>query len=311
MNRYRPQILLVSDEPEQTLALWQSLTNAREASMQVDVVSSLAQTAAHLAAAPVQGVVLDLQLPDSQGLPTLQRVRAVAGTTPVIVIAPDVTVALREAALAAGAEEVYDKRDIHSGLVSHSVLYVMERHRERQQRARLQMLLEAAPAAVLIADMTGAVRYANPAAQALFGHPEAAPGGEPIDFFAPLDEPARVLVSHGLHSLHCEVRLAAVEWEGQAARLASIKPLGEDAVIGKPVASGRQASSLPVSANTADAERPQEQVLAALSQQIRWQMHAISGLRGEQEFTGLSPLRSCYRQLMQSPPQDALFAVQA
>ncbi len=296
MTRHNLRILLVYHQPAEAMALWQSLTESRQARVQVDVVPSLAQATAHLAARPVQAVVLELNLPDSRGLATLHAVRAWASDTPIIVVAEGATAALREAALAAGAEEVYDRHDVNSGLVSHSVLYVMERHRQRQQHARLQLLLETVPEAVVVADTTGCVRFANPAAQTLFGHPDAAPVGEWIDFSAPLDVAAEVLVCQGLHTLRCEVRLAAVEWDGVEARLASVRPLGHQPDAVHPAGPHREPATRPHNSaqHRTQAARLKEQALAALSQQISTQMHAVRGLHDEWEHTGLGPLQSCY-----------------
>ena len=189
MLRSKQRVVLVEDNPGDAFLAWQRLTAVHQGMVQVDVVPSLAETLALLAAGPVDAIVLDLSLPDSQGLATLRRVRAAAGQAAIIVVTDNVDLSLREHALAAGAEDVYDKADTHNALFSRSVLYVVERNRARMQQTRLQVLLQTMPYAVVIADDLGTVRFANPAALALFGHSDAALLAQHIDFSA-ADGPA-------------------------------------------------------------------------------------------------------------------------
>ncbi len=288
----KQRIVLVSDRHDISFAVWQNLTESRQAAVQVDVLPTLAQTLALLARAPVDAIVLDLNLPDCQGMDTLRRVRAAAGSAPVIVVTTGVGDELRERALELGAEEVYDQRDVASGLVSHSVLYLVDRNRVRLQHARLQVLMDTLPEAVVIADEAGEVRFANPAALTLFGQPEAALLANEVDFGVPLDEPVELLVGQGHDGLRCEMRVVAVEWDGQAARLASIRPLGLDGPAetmavgdGYPARHGPRAES---------AARLKRQILSTLSEQISAQMHAVSGLSLGWEEVGPDPLQSCY-----------------
>ncbi|RMH39683.1 MAG: response regulator, partial [Deltaproteobacteria bacterium] len=85
-------------------------------------------------------------------------------------------------ALAAGAIDVLALDDLHDDLLVATVDRAIDRHHAEEQ---FRVALAAAPAGVLVADDTGAITLANPAAEKLFG---AAPGGllwRRVDEFLP------------------------------------------------------------------------------------------------------------------------------
>ena len=304
MLKNQPRIVLVNDRPDEAFAVWQSLTEGGQATVQVDVVPNLAQVLDQLATGPVDVVVLELNLPDSRGLETLRRVRRAAGPTPVIVLTQGVDTALRAQALADGAEEVYDTHDIKSGLVSHSVQYLMERQRARLQSARLQLLMDGLPEAIVIADATGSVRFANPAARALFGHADTLLMGAAIDFMAPLDQALEIQLCRGGRKLRCEIRLATIAWDGLDARLASLKPLAA-----RPAADAQHGPASPDEGWAAAADLRQ-QLLSTMRLQIRTKMQAFAGLNHEWADLGAGPFQRCYL-ANEGPQPQVLLALQA
>ena len=74
---------------------------------------------------------------------------------------------LRQRAMAAGAEEVFTKREANSRLFCRSMLFEVERNRARAQHRRLEGLLDATPDAILVVNQGGDVQFVNQAAVAL------------------------------------------------------------------------------------------------------------------------------------------------
>lgn len=309
MLHHKPRIVLVEDNPGDAFLAWERLTELHQGPVQVDVMPNLAETLALLAAGPVDAIVLDLSLPDSQGLATLHRVRAAAGPAAIIVVTRDVSPGLRAAALAAGAEDVYDKADTRSALFSRSVLFVVERNRARLQQARLQVLLQAMPYAVAIADDCGSVRFANAAALALFGCSDADELVAHIDFSTADGPAAGLTVQHGTASHRCEVQVVAIEWEGNPARLASVIPLPSGVAAGRPPSAGLQTTS--ANPRLEIDQRLRSDMLASLSLQISQQMFAVTGLSAALEQRGLEPLQSCYSHHFPASKPSVLASLQA
>lgn len=317
MLRSKQRIVLVEGNPGDAFEAWQQLTEAHHGTVQVDVLPTLAQTLLLLAQGPVDAIVLDLNLPDSRGLATLRKVRAAAGQAAIIVVTGSVDEALHTQARAEGAEAVYDKLDAHSHLFSHSVLYVVERNRARAQHARLQVLLDTLPDAIAIADPAGTLLFVNPAAQALLGPASAqqlgahiknngtvAEGDADADaghmvLTEPTSEPTTLLLHAGHKQLHCEVRVVPIDWEGQPARLASIKPLPAttapaDHAHAPALAEQGPAAPAEASLRVQQATRLKNELLAKMSLQISDQMQAVSGLSDRLEAAAMEPLQSCY-----------------
>lgn len=103
----------------------------------------LADAVAHLGKAGIDAVLLDLALPDSQGLDTLRRLQATAPEVPVVVLSGTLDRDLATAAVQAGAQDYLVKSEIHAPVVERVIRYAIDRRaaerrlRERDERFRL------------------------------------------------------------------------------------------------------------------------------------------------------------------------------
>ena len=95
----------------------------------VQWAASLADTLEQLGRGSIDAVLLDLSLPDSQGLETFTRAHAMAPHVPIIVLTEtdDDTLAIR--AVRAGAQDYLIKGHVDGDLLAHSIRYAIERQR--------------------------------------------------------------------------------------------------------------------------------------------------------------------------------------
>ena len=84
-------------------------------------------------------------------------------------------------------------------------------------------LVEAHPDAILVVGETGEARYANPAAERLFGKPKEELLGKPVDFPTGAPGPVNVEIGASGARREVEVRIVPVNWEGESAFLASLR----------------------------------------------------------------------------------------
>ena len=276
-----PRILLVEDNPGDAFLACEWLREAPHATFQVEVASTLAAARAvrHQALlnrAPMDAVVLDLNLPDSAGLQTLRDVRAAALQAPVIVVSGRVDETLRAEILAAGAEDVFEKSETNNRLFSRSVLFVIERSRARLQQARLLALLDSIPEAILVAGAAGELLFANPSAHRLFG-PDIDGGLLAGLLRAQPDEEGleRALPCHGGTRI-CELRMVPLDWGGAAARLVSIRDMtmrnhAEQLRL-------RSAELELQNQRISEASRLKSAFLANMSHELRTPLNAVIGL---------------------------------
>jgi two-component system cell cycle sensor histidine kinase/response regulator CckA len=211
------RVLLVEDNPGDADLARELLSRSPGMPLRLEVAVSLAQAERCLKAGAFEAILTDLNLPDAQGLGTLSRLRRLAPDVPIIVLTGVEDEALRQRALAEGAEEVFTKREANSRLFCRSVLYEVERNRARAQHRRLEGLLDATPDAILVVNRAGEVQYVNQAAIALFGRPREELRGESLAFSATSGEPVEIMVPRPGDPRVCEMRVVSLEWDGEPA----------------------------------------------------------------------------------------------
>jgi len=137
-------VLLIEDDPGDVDFLQELLTEAPSPACALEHTDRLAAGLARLAASAVDVVLLDLSLPDSQGLDTVVRVQAAAPTVPIVVLTglEDDTTALR--AVQAGAQDYLPKGDLDRRTLLRVIRYAIERQRADTTRQHLEAQLRQA-----------------------------------------------------------------------------------------------------------------------------------------------------------------------
>lgn len=123
-------VLLVEDNTSDATALQRKLATATELKSKVYHVESLAAALTLLRNKRFDLILLDLSLPDSQGVSTVRDVKRVEPNTPVVVLSgqEDIDVAVR--ALQAGADNYLVKSsETNNKLLERELLYTLERTR--------------------------------------------------------------------------------------------------------------------------------------------------------------------------------------
>jgi len=124
----RLSILLVEDNPADADLLLDSLTQDDGSSVwQVRHVERLSEALQALEQQPVDVVLLDLSLPDSQGLGSITRLQAVVPHLPIVMLTgrDDTQVAVQ--AVAKGAQDYLVKGQITTPLLTRAIHYAIER----------------------------------------------------------------------------------------------------------------------------------------------------------------------------------------
>jgi PAS domain S-box-containing protein len=187
MNERMPglNVLLVEDNPGDARLIREMLNDVPAARLRLHHADRLAAGLERLDGVDV--VLLDLSLPDSQGLETFRRLRDRAPEMPIVVLTglADETLAVR--AVQEGAQDYLPKGQVDGQLLVRSMRYAIERQRAEEERAQLLARERVARAeaerlakeraailghiadAVLIADPTGRIIFVNQAARRLHG----------------------------------------------------------------------------------------------------------------------------------------------
>ncbi len=135
-------VLLVEDNPADALLLKQALTEAGAQSFVVTQVELMAEAARLLASEPFDAVLLDLSLPDSRGIRTVEQAGAVAPGLPIIVLTGLDDEATAIEVVRKGAQDFLIKGQSDGRLVARAIRYAMERKQSEQQLKALNESLE-------------------------------------------------------------------------------------------------------------------------------------------------------------------------
>ncbi len=131
-------VLLIEDNPGDARLIREMLAEAGTQAFRVEHADRLSVAFERLGVDNVDVVLLDLSLPDSQGLETFLRTRARDPVVPIVVLSglDDETVALR--AVQEGAQDYLVKGRVDSDVLVRAIRYAIERRAvERLQRGSI------------------------------------------------------------------------------------------------------------------------------------------------------------------------------
>ncbi len=169
----RPHVLLISPRTELSALARMSLLEGGWESFEVEGAGSLHAGLQRLTTAGVDAILLDLVLPDSAGLPTLQRVFLAAPHIPILVLGDDDSRALFRTLLQAGAQDCLVRTRINSDSLARALNGAIGRKIAEDalflERERAQVTLNSIGDAVLSTDVQGRITYLNAVAERLTG----------------------------------------------------------------------------------------------------------------------------------------------
>jgi len=186
-------VLLVEDHLADIAFVDEALSDARGSQFRLTHVTHLEEAFRHLPCQDFDVVLLDLGLPDSQGLDTFTRLHDRCPRTPIIVFSglDDDDIALQ--AVIGGAQDVFVKRAMDGRALVLTIRYAIERARASEQvaasEASYRRLFENSQDGIFILDaLTGQINDANPILEKLLGHPVSEFIGKRLWEIAPFRE---------------------------------------------------------------------------------------------------------------------------
>ncbi len=201
MEDQKINILLIEDNPDDAFLIQQMLAEVGEPFAWAHT-ERLSTGLEHLTANSLDAVLLDLGLPDSQGMDTLVRVHALAPRVPIVVLSGLDDEILAVKAVSGGAQDYLVKGQADGHLLARAIRYAIERKQVeealRQLNATLEAQVQARTAeivaekekgetilrnigdAILMTDLEMQIQYVNEAFTALTGYPAAEALGQQV-----------------------------------------------------------------------------------------------------------------------------------
>jgi diguanylate cyclase (GGDEF)-like protein/PAS domain S-box-containing protein len=177
-------ILLVEDNAGDARLLREMLKEAGAHNTKMMQAGSMREAERHLAQASFDIVLLDLGLPDAQGLEAVGRARAVAPRVPIVVLTGLDDESLATRALQEGAQDYLIKGQIETRGLLRALRYAIERKTMEETlfalKERAQVTLNCIGDAVVCTDISGNITFLNLVAEKMTGWPWEEAVGRPM-----------------------------------------------------------------------------------------------------------------------------------
>ena len=178
------RILIITGDSADAKILEDVLRKAKDGPFNIEWLTRLADALKRLNAGGIDAMLVDLSLPDSQGIETFDKLFAAAPTIPILTLSAEDDEALATEAVQRGSQGYLSKGHFGSYLVPQSLRNIIQRKAVEEtlylEKARAEITLNSISDAVIGTDMSGNVDYLNLAAERMTGWPKEKARGQPI-----------------------------------------------------------------------------------------------------------------------------------
>src|SRR6266849_5080689 len=179
------KILLIENDPAAADKIRAALAAAGSGSFELEWVRQLSEGLARLSKRGIAAVLLELSLPDSQGIETFDKLFSAAPDVPILILGGNVPEALAKEAVRRGAQDYL----LPDHLDSYSLPRALRNGIERKivedalyvEKERALVTLNSIGDAVLCTDISGNVTYLNLVAETMTGWRREEATGQPLD----------------------------------------------------------------------------------------------------------------------------------
>ena len=173
MNTPPTTVLLVEDDPADAGMIQTALASADEHRFRVEWVTRLSDALERLGRDGIEVVLLDLTLPDGQGIEAFDQVHLAAPNALILVLSGAMDEETPRLALQRGAHDYIAKGHIDAHWLPRALRYVIERkasgERLRDSEARFRAMSDASPLGIFVSDAQGGCTYTNAAYHKISG----------------------------------------------------------------------------------------------------------------------------------------------
>ena len=192
MNGKMFTVLLVEDNPGDARLIREYLGGSSIYRFKLIHVRSMTDALSALEERAFDAVLLDLDLPDSQGIDTLYTLRDYKAGVPILILTGLKQEDTALEAMQAGAQDYLVKDQIDENSLSRVVRYAVERSHTAQElkesERKYRQLAETAQDYIVIHDLEGKIIYINQAGLAFSGYEEEEILHHPVAEFVPPDQ---------------------------------------------------------------------------------------------------------------------------
>jgi len=236
MDKQRHRLLLITGNASCARRVPKLLAEGQPAAAAYAVgrVEHLCQVLDHLSDHPADVVVADLPIDGVYATEGLRLLAKMLPDLPIVALAHQDDPRLGEEALRSGAQDVLVKWRFDGAALARSLRHAIERkgrlnvvsRRCYEHESNLLKLLTQDADGVLVLDTEGVIRFANPAAEGLFGRPIDELIGQPFGHPAVAGDSSEVRIfSDGREGPMVEMRTLEANWQGRRSRFVLLRDI--------------------------------------------------------------------------------------
>lgn len=166
------RVLLVEDDPGDAHLVRQALRSASDMQFEIVWATSLTEARQQMRDNSPDVLLLDLSLPDSNGLPTVTAGRQAAGSLPLIVLTGRDDTGFALQTLEMGAQDYLVKGRFDSDGLVRAIRYAISRARMEQRLELAARVFETTGEAIMVTDSQSRIIAVNPAFCRITGYSE-------------------------------------------------------------------------------------------------------------------------------------------
>jgi len=168
------KVLLIEDNPGDVRLIQEMLTQSAQDGYQLECADRLSKGLECLGMGGIDLVLLDLGLPDSQGLDTFNKVHAQVPAVPIVLLTGLDDEMFAVQAVRQGAQDYLVKGDVDSTLLCRAVRYAVERKRSeeelRESELRYRLLADNATDIIWTSNIDLTLTYVSPSITRTLGY---------------------------------------------------------------------------------------------------------------------------------------------
>ena len=188
----RECVLLIEGDAVDARLISKALTNGTPHAPSIECVAKLHYAVERIRQGGVRALILDIELPNGQGVATFEGLLHAAPHIPILILTGMQNESVARQAVERGAQDYLLKSQLQTSRLRNSVQRMIERNAAEEkaflQQQCVELALSCTGDAVLIGDSAGRVTHLNPAAELLTGWSQEAAKGRIIsEVFAAID----------------------------------------------------------------------------------------------------------------------------
>ncbi|HWR20559.1 MAG TPA: EAL domain-containing protein, partial [Verrucomicrobiae bacterium] len=173
MNEALISVLLVEDDLADAELIKGALAGMGDSPFRVDWVTSLSDALERLGREGIDVVMLDLTLPDSQGIEAFDKILQAAPNALILVLSGATDEETARQAVQRGAHDYFTKGHVDAHWLPRALRYIIERkaiqHALKNSEVRFRSMSDASPLGIFVSDEQGSCVYTNAAYHKISG----------------------------------------------------------------------------------------------------------------------------------------------